>query len=275
MTGLMFCLIGCTNLNDVRVGGVRISDNTHKNIKQNEVFVDEGIRVYNKIKDSVVLIGDDNGPNGSGYYVTKNHIVTCFHVIDGLNPENIILQLRKDSGTNTVHELKIVGVMKNLDIAVLTFKNEEDMGIGKPISFSGKELNIGQTVYLYGHPMMNQYFFSKGIISKFVNKYYIGDMVYKAIYTDAVLGPGSSGGVMVDSRGYIIGMTSAGIMKYGIPVGMNVAVHLDNLRGTVFMIISFPDLFPMPIEEIEEEIIVADEETEEETEEEKVTEEVE
>ena len=121
-------------------------------------IANHGMVVYDIIKDSVVSIGDSRGSNGSGYFIGENTIVTCYHVIDEL--DTVFLQFRTDTGTDITHELEIVGVSPIVDIAVLKFK-ESPHRIVKPLKFRNDPVLIGQDVYLYGHPMMNMYFFSK------------------------------------------------------------------------------------------------------------------
>jgi S1-C subfamily serine protease len=206
--------------------------------------------IYKKIKDSVVLVGDENSPYGSGYFIEGGYVATCYHVIEGI--DTVYIQLRKDEGTYKFYEMEVLGVKADIDIAVLKFKDEIDDKLVKALKFRTNPLNIGQDVYLYGHPFMHTYYFSKGVISKFDERFPIEDMAYKAIYTDAFMAPGSSGGVMVDSNGDIIGMTSAAYIQYGIPVGVNIAVHLDELVKYTSAIIENPEEYPLPVIEEEE-----------------------
>lgn len=214
------------------------------------VIANHGMIVYDDIKDSVILIGDSTRPNGSAYFIGENTVVTCYHVVDGL--DSIFIQFRTDIGTERTYELEIVGVSPIVDIAVLKFK-EPPHRIIKPLKFRTNPVLIGQDVYLYGHPMMNMYFFSTGVVSKLNDNFilpYEEDLTikYKAIYTDGFMGPGSSGGLMVDSQGDILGMTGASHMRYGIPVGMNVAIHVDELKTITTAILETPELYPMPVE---------------------------
>ncbi len=228
--------------------------NNYQNIKpysQEIISIqNHGMIVYDKIKDSVVLIGSEYRPNGSGYFIGQNQIVTCYHVVDGL--EKVFLQFHDDEGKDRTYELEIIGVSPVLDIALLKFKTPPQRII-KPLKFRTDPVMIGQDVYLYGHPMMNMYYFSTGVVSKLVDSFqlpYTEDLTldYKAIYTDAFMGPGSSGGVMVDSNGDIMGMTSAAHIRYGIPIGMNIAIHVDELSTTTAAIMENPELYPMPVE---------------------------
>ncbi len=192
-----------------------------------------GITVHEKIKDSVVSIGNSNRMYGTGYFIEGNYIVTCNHVIDKL--DTIFLQLRTDYRTDKIHELEIVGYNTVLDIAVLKFKKPiTDLNI-KPFKFRSSPVKIGQDVYLYGHPMNHMYNFSKGIITKFLNNFRVRSethIEYTGIFTDAVMGPGSSGGVMVDNNGDIVGMTAASYLNNGFPFGFNVAIHVREVSKT-------------------------------------------
>jgi S1-C subfamily serine protease len=215
-----------------------------ENYYVNDVVINHGEVIYNKVKDSVVLVGDEQGPMGSGYFIEGGYIATCYHVIEGV--DTVYIKLRQDVDNDKVYEMEVVGVKAELDIAVLKFKDEIDPKLVKPLKFRTKALSIGQDVYLYGHPFMHTFYFSKGVISKFDERFPILDMAYKAIYTEAFMAPGSSGGVMLDSNGDIIGMTSAAYIQYGIPVGVNIAIHLDELVKYTSAIIEKPEDHPLP-----------------------------
>jgi len=192
-----------------------------------------GVTVHEKIKDSVIVIGTAQDVYGSGYFIKDNYIVTCYHVIDDL--DEIFLQFRGDYSTDKIHELEIVGFNSLLDIAVLKFKKPvTDLNI-KPLKFRISPVKIGQDVYLYGHPISKVYYFSRGIISKFENNFKVRSKTrieYTGIFTDAVMGPGSSGGVMVDNNGEIVGMTAASYLNDGFPFGFNIAIHVDEVSKT-------------------------------------------
>lgn len=192
-----------------------------------------GIIVHQQIKDSIVSIGNSKRMFGTGYFIEGNYIVTCYHVIKKI--DTIFLQFSTDYRTHKVYELEIVGYNSVLDIAVLKFKKPVTDRNIKPIKFRSSPVKIGQDVYLYGHPMKHPYYFSKGIICKFVNNFTVRSetrIEYTAIFTDAVMGPGSSGGVMVDNNGDLVGMTAASYLKEGIPFGFNIAIHFNEVSKT-------------------------------------------
>ena len=194
-----------------------------------------GITVYEKIKDSIVAIGNSNKLYGTGYFIEGNYIVTCNHVITKLSVDDIFLQFYTDYSTDKIHRLEIVGCNSLLDIAVLKFKTPlTDRNI-KPLKFRISPVKIGQDVYLYGHPMKHRYYFSRGIISKFQNNFNVKSetiIEFTGIFTDAVMGPGSSGGVMVDNNGDIVGMTAAAFLNNGFPFGFNIAIHVKEVSKT-------------------------------------------
>lgn len=268
-TLVAFLLVGCNSIT-----GIHTPDNHYQNIENVGSEVNKGIAIYEKIKDSVVMVGSEYSPYGSGFFIEGGYVLTCFHVVEGI--ENVKIQIRKDVDTYKVYDMEIVGVMQEKDIAILKFKNDEDKKVAKPLKFRTKPILIGQDVYNYGHPFMNTFYFTKGIVSKVTDSFTMGyDQYYfnyKAIFLDAYMAPGNSGGVSVDSNGDIIAMTSAGYMEYGrIPLGINIAVHLDELVKFSKAIIETPADYPMPV--VEEEVIeddypILEEDTEEEPEEE-------
>jgi len=259
-----FLLVGCSHviLEQVPMEQQNTTENTTL------ILANQGMLVYNKIKDSVVVVGTAHGGHGTGYFIEGGYILTCFHVIDGIEIGNVKIQLREDGGTYKTYHVEIVGVQIDKDIAVLKFSDAKHNKLAKPLKFRTGPVIVGLDLYNYGQPYMNTYYFTKGIVSKITPSFlmsYDGSLFdYKAFYTDSFMAPGNSGGVTVDSNGDIIGMTSAGVIEsvYGmrgevnIPLGINIAIHLDELVEYSQSIIEHPDLHLMPEPEVEVEVVI-------------------
>ena len=139
---------------------------------------------------------------GSGVIMTDNgYLLTCYHVVE--NADNIYVFLQDGQR----FEAEIVGHDRPSDLAVLKVNAENlptipqlentDLRVGDTVMAIGNPLNLGQTV-------------THGIVS---SPGRIGLWNYvDFIQTDAVLNKGNSGGALIDSNGYLVGITNASFL---------------------------------------------------------------
>tara|TARA_R110002111_G_scaffold86349_1_gene135426 strand:+ start:327 stop:1379 length:1053 start_codon:yes stop_codon:yes gene_type:complete len=136
---------------------------------------------------------------GSGVIMTSNgYILTCYHVI--ANAKLIIVGLQD----GRLEEAQIVGYDPITDLAVLSVSAENlhpipqlddpNTLVGDVVLALGNPYNLGQTV-------------TQGIVSRINNNGLNNFFDY--IQTDAVLNEGNSGGALVDSEGFLIGINNA------------------------------------------------------------------
>lgn len=136
---------------------------------------------------------------GSGVIIRSDGmLLTCYHVIR--NAYNIYVQMQDGRGA----EAQLVGFDEVTDLAVLKIEADNlsvipqvespDVRVGDMVMAIGNPLDLGQTV-------------TSGIVSRVGRK----DLAnyFDFIQTDAVLNPGNSGGALVDSNGYLLGITNA------------------------------------------------------------------
>ncbi|MEP0355360.1 MAG: trypsin-like peptidase domain-containing protein [Paraglaciecola sp.] len=136
---------------------------------------------------------------GSGVIMTSNgYVLTCYHVI--ANAKLILVALQD----GRLEEAQIVGFDAVTDLAVLSVPVDnlhaipqiEDPNtlVGDVVLAVGNPYNLGQTV-------------TQGIVSRISNNGLNNYFDY--IQTDAVLNEGNSGGALIDSQGYLIGINNA------------------------------------------------------------------
>lgn len=156
---------------------------------------------------SVVLIEvlDENiDPvgQGSGFIADPSGlIVTNYHVIEGSTSVRITMNDKTVLHTSEVAEYDI-----DLDIAVLKVPN-----INLPALKLGDsdKIAIGEEILVIGSPMGLHNSVSNGIISGVRN---FED--FDAIQITAPISAGSSGGVLINSSGEVIGVTAFGLKDY-------------------------------------------------------------
>ncbi len=130
--------------------------------------------------------------NGDGY------LLTCYHVIKDADTIYVRLQ---DSRTL---EAQIVGFDVITDLAVLKV-NADDLHIIPQVPNTG--IRVGDVVMAIGNPLDLGQTITQGIVSR-ISRNGLANY-FDFIQTDAVLNPGNSGGALVDSNGYLVGITNA------------------------------------------------------------------
>ena len=163
-------------------------------------------------------------PNGSGVVITKNTIVTNFHVIQEAFNQSQELLIENYQGSTS--KVLVVGFDINADIAVLKIINEIDV---KPFKVRREmeSLRIGEAAIAIGSPKGVGQSFSKGIISA-INRTLEGKRG-NFIQTDASINPGNSGGALIDSKGRLIGVINFIVSTSGGNQGLNFAIPIDTV----------------------------------------------
>lgn len=150
-----------------------------------------------EIKDSVVMIEtyDESGASistGSGFCAyNENYIVTNFHVIKGAKTIKVI-----DDNKNE-YEIKKIEILKEADDLAILSGNFAFT----PIKIDNSNLKAGDEVIAIGSPNGELNTVSTGIISNADDEY--------EIRITAPISPGSSGGVLLNNKHRVIGITYA------------------------------------------------------------------
>lgn len=156
------------------------------------VSVENNPNYYNQTRQRTSL--------GSGVIMTESgYILTCHHVIKDANSIFVALQ------DNRVAQAQIIGTDQLTDLAVLKVNEnnlhvipqlkEPDLRVGDVVMAIGNPYNLGQTI-------------TQGIVSR-AGRTGLSNSYVDFIQTDAVLNQGNSGGALVDSNGYLVGITNA------------------------------------------------------------------
>ena len=137
---------------------------------------------------------------GSGVIMTETgYIMTCYHVVNGA--DSIFVRLQDSE----VLEAQIVGSDPLTDLAVIKV-NAENLPVIPQIERT--DIKVGDIVMAIGNPYDLGQTITQGIVSRAGR--FSGLANYNDfIQTDAVLNQGNSGGALVDSNGYLVGITNA------------------------------------------------------------------
>ena len=204
--------------------------------------------IYDQANESVVEItvtsqtstGPDESPfpfggvpqkqtqqaQGSGFvYDNEGHIVTNDHVVQGATAVKVTF------ADGSTHEATVVGTDPSTDLAVL----KVDAAAGKlhPLTLANSDdVAVGDGVVAIGSPCGLAGTLTTGVVSA-LDRTIDGTNGYSipgAIQTDAAINHGNSGGVLLNMRGEVIGVTSQIESESGGNVGIGFAIPSSTAR---------------------------------------------
>ena len=172
------------------------------------------------------------GGSGSGFIVSKDgYILTNNHVVTTSDRTTVADQVTVQLLDHRTFKAKVIGNDPTTDIAVIKI-----IGNDFPTLPLGNDANsrVGEWVLAIGNPLGFDFTVTAGIISakgrslpgllsrRNGPNYSISDL----IQTDAAINPGNSGGPLVNSRGEVIGITSAIASPSGLNAGYGFAIPI-------------------------------------------------
>ena len=162
---------------------------------------------YGPDKENTTSLGTGFIYNDKGYIVTNNHVVENAKAVD-------ITFINGDRYTANV-----TGTDPFSDLAVIKI-NENTTGLPKPLVVGNSSaLRVGDQVVAIGNPFGLDSSMTTGIVSQIGRLLSIderGFSIPNAIQTDALINPGNSGGPLLNMKGEVIGVNTAGIFPGGI-----------------------------------------------------------
>lgn len=185
---------------------------------------------------------DEENPEqyiGTGFVVKKEGIiVTNKHVVSS-SEEYLIV----DEKGNKYEVDKIYRDASN-DIAILSIKNAPSGGLKEIKLGSSSNLQVGQSVIAIGTALGEfRNTVTTGVVSGLgrginAGSYFSGfaERLDNVIQTDAAINPGNSGGPLLDSKGQVIGISTA-VSSEGQNIGFAIPIDLvkeslDNFNNT-------------------------------------------
>ena len=169
---------------------------------------------------SGVIISSD------GLILTNAHVVTVEDQ-SGREVDGAVFTLKMSDGT--VREAKVLGKAPDFDIALMRLTDTTNL---TPITLGDSSgLRVGDEVVAIGNALDlgDSPTITRGIVSALDRSLRPSDNValHGLIQTDAPINHGNSGGALVDARGHLIGINSA-----GIPDAQNIgfAIAIDSIK---------------------------------------------
>ena len=180
------------------------------------------VRVADALRPAVVNLRVGRGRNqgsGSGVMFSADGLLlTNHHVVHGHDH----VRVRMNDGSEL--EGRVIGNDPWTDLAVVKADGHQ-----LPCASFGEsaKLRVGQLVVAIGSPLGFESTVTAGVVSATGRtlRSITGHLVDNVIQTDAALNPGNSGGPLVDSRGFVIGINTAVIQPaqgicFAIPIDM-------------------------------------------------------
>ncbi|MFC3121304.1 S1C family serine protease [Agaribacter flavus] len=144
----------------------------------------------------------------------EGYLLTCYHVIR--NADSTYVQLQD----NRRYPAQLIGFDLVTDLAVLKI-DAQDLVVMPQME--SPELRVGDIVMAVGNPLDLGQTITSGIVSRTGRKGLAN--YFDFIQTDAALNQGNSGGALIDSNGYLVGITNASFQSRNTKVdGVNFAV---------------------------------------------------
>jgi serine protease Do len=168
---------------------------------------------------------DDSAPregSGSGFIIDRNgYILTNEHVVDGADRVTVTL------GDGRIFRAATVGADPAIDVALLKIDASDPLPVA-PIGDS-EGLRVGEWVCAIGNPLGYVHSVTVGVVS-FLGRKLFDPSLDAFIQTDAAISFGNSGGPLINSRGQVVGITTA-ISSQASNIGF--AIPISQVMGVL------------------------------------------
>lgn len=196
-------------------------------------LVDE--RIYKAASPGVVLIANDQGLGSGAVINASGLIITNYHVVGKSDHVKVVFKPRAEGAQVTQRDLRLGTVIKRDEVSDLALVQVDSMPAGTPVLQLGtlNGATVGQDVFAIGHPLGEEWTYTRGIISQ-VRRGYSWEnedgVSHKAdvIQTQTPINPGNSGGPLLDRSLRVLGLNS---FKNTRGEGMNYAISADDITN--------------------------------------------
>jgi len=196
--------------------------------------------------------------DGSGAVLdSSGHILTNYHVIEGAR------EVRVGLFDGSSYPATLVGADPISDVAILKIDAPRELLF--PVRLGEmSELKVGMRVFAIGNPFGLERTMATGIISSLNRTLPLrgNRTVRSIIQIDASVNPGNSGGPLLDSKGRLIGITTAIASKTGQSAGVGFAIPVNLVTRILNDLLQFgrvirPESGIRKVYETEEGLLVA------------------
>lgn len=233
----------------------KIFSNETENLQDIIENVSKSVVAINTITESVnddifsrFIFGDETPyqqkGSGSGIIFYKDdekiYISTNSHVINGVNSVEILIDSKpikaKFLGKNILADLAIIYLEKK-DLE----KNGLDINNIKVAKFGDSDsIRIGEKIIAIGNAMGEGNSATEGIISVKNKEITVDNRTLNMIQVDAPINPGNSGGALINTKGEVIGITTAKYARFTVE-GMSYCIPSNTAKSVIESIMQEPN----------------------------------
>ena len=178
---------------------------------RNRDTISSSVAIAAKARSAVVRIRAQGGmaqPEGAGFFVRGRKgealIATNYHVVWGAS------SIAFEQSGSVQGKAKLLGIDKAIDFALL--RPDPAVTVAVLDLVDEREIRVGDWLMSVGNFEGVTTAASVGVLSgrtRLPRASLVGQRLVDHLLTDAVLGPGSSGGPVLDARGSVVGMNTA------------------------------------------------------------------
>ena len=188
-----------------------------------------GTNIYKNTIPSVVKVLTNEG-HGTGVVISdigNGIILTNFHVVEDYETVGVIFST--DSDTDKLSIGAVIKVDEIRDLALVSLNTDRPDLV--PLMISEDPGQIGEDVHAIGHPLGEDWTYTRGYISQLrqnyswqtgANRHHAADIVQ----TQTPINPGNSGGPLINEAGKLIGINS---FVNDSAQGLNYAVSVTSI----------------------------------------------
>ena len=182
--------------------------------------------------------------SGSGIIFYKDnekiYISTNSHVISGANSVEIIIDSKpikaKFLGKNVLADLAVIYLeKKDLEENGLNIENINTAKFG-----DSDNIRIGEKIIAIGNAMGEGNSATEGIISVKNKEITVDGRTLNMIQVDAPINPGNSGGALINTKGEVIGVTTAKYARFTVE-GMSYCIPSNTAKSVIENIMQEPN----------------------------------
>lgn len=187
-----------------------------------------GPTIYKRLLPSVVKVLTNEG-HGTGIVIsTKNngYILTNYHVVEGYRTVGLVFSDSEGEKETPLGRVVKFDAIRDLALVKISSPRSDIF----PISIKKSPPEIGDDVHALGHPLGEDWTYTRGYVSQKredfgwssgVGKHHVADV----IQTQTPINPGNSGGPLVDNNAEMVGINSFGSSR---GEGINFAIAVSS-----------------------------------------------
>ena len=168
--------------------------------------------IANETLPSIVLLEMENSngqlhQSGSGFFIREDRIVTNLHVVEGADTGSA--KLFDEYGWYDIEGYTALDVDNDLIILKVKPRSEKTVDISALCLGNSNSVQLGDTIYAIGNPWGLEGTLSDGIISAIRLRDPSQGTYYTRFQITAPISSGSSGGVILNTKGEVIGVSAS------------------------------------------------------------------